>query len=447
MASPPLLLPLLPLLLLFLIPHAHAQSAPTGGDVCGDTICGPTENLYWCSQDCGGTCGDSLCSRDESYLTCTDCACPVGTETAEEKLGSLINTYRVSNGLPAIPLGQHITIVARAHARDTAVSSQTIPSFGDRCNLHSWSTRTFDGLSFSSCCYTSDHAQASCMWNKPRELTPLTGTGFEISALGYGSVETALEGWKGSPGHNSVILNLGGWADVSFTSMGVGVDLTAAREVYHVWFYNGGDDIPKAPECKGLIGGSGGRGGGGGGGVGQETALPTPSQSMPPPPPPPPAPSCSESTLGLSVVERTSTTVGNAQSTVYTQRLSLWQGDIANVAAAPPSLITLPGIPTALLKNKKSKVMLRIALCGTNRKVVLRYYRADATASSRRAKKTIREDKGGMAFDDLEKTVKKVFGKKKSKKKWAAEYIRMNVWIDKKDSETPTLSFRLDGTS
>lgn len=429
--QPPSSSPLLLLLLLFvLLTNGHAQSS--GGDVCGDGTCGSTENIYWCSRDCGGTCGDNTCSRDESYDTCADCACSVGSETEEEKLGRLINEYRQSVGLATIPIGVHMTTVARAHARDTAVSSDTIPSFGERCNLHSWSSNTFDGLRFSSCCYTSDHAQAQCMWDKPKELTPLTGEGFEISAVGYESVEAALDGWKKSPGHNSVIVNLGTWNSVTFTSMGVGVD--TREKVYHVWFYREGDDIPKPADCKGSVPGGPG-----------QTQSPQPTAATSPPPPSPPPTTCeSDTTLRLSVVERTKSDTG---VTVYTERIVLWEGETATDVSNPTTLITVPGIPTSLMKSKKSKVMLRFALCGKKRKLVLRYYREDEADSRRRAKKTIREDKGSTAYDDLEKTVKKVFGKKQSKKKWAAAYMRMNVWIDKGDGQTQTMSFRLDGTN
>lgn len=425
-------LPLLLLLLLVFLTSVHAQS---GGDICGDGTCGPTENIYWCSQDCGGSCGDGTCSRDESYDTCADCACLVGAETEEEKLGRLINKYRESAGLQAIPIGLHMTTVARAHARDTAVSSDTIPSFGDRCNLHSWSSRTFDGLRFSSCCYTIDHAQAKCMWDKPKELTPLTAPGFEISAVGYQSVEAALEGWKNSPGHNTVILNLGTWKDLTFTSMGIGVD-SWKQKVYHVWFYAGGDDIPKPSDCKGLLPGGGPRVG--------ETQSPKPSAAASQAPPPPPNTCDSDTALRLSVVERTTSDTG---ATVYTERILLWEGDTVTDVSSPTELITVPGIPTSLMKSKKSKVMLRFAMCGKKRKLVLRYYKEDEVDSGRKAKKTIREDNGGAAYDDLEKTIKKVFGKKQTKKKWAAAYMRMNVWIDIGDSQTQTISFRLDGTN
>lgn len=212
-----------------------------GADMCGNGVCESTENVFWCSQDCSGKCGDEICSRDESLSSCGDCEC---AETEEERLGRLINEYRATAGLRVVPIGIHMSTVARAHARDSAVSS----SNNGECNLHSWSGNTFDGLEFSSCCYTSDHKESACMWNKPKEMTSLSGNGYEISAQGYGSVDDALSGWKSSSGHNTVIMNEGIWAQYQWRYMGVGVSDSDTRW-YHVWFYAEDDDSPKESEC------------------------------------------------------------------------------------------------------------------------------------------------------------------------------------------------------
>ena len=64
------------------------------------------------------------------------------------------------------------------------------PDAPPECNLHSWS----DKGPWSACCYTPDHAQAQCMWDKPSELTNYPGNGYEISAAGYDSAQAALAG-------------------------------------------------------------------------------------------------------------------------------------------------------------------------------------------------------------------------------------------------------------
>lgn len=57
-------------------------------------------------------------------------------------------------------------------------------AIGGECNLHSWSNNGY-GL-WNGCCYTSNHAAASCMWDKPREISGgiFTGNGYENSASG-----------------------------------------------------------------------------------------------------------------------------------------------------------------------------------------------------------------------------------------------------------------------
>lgn len=134
----------------------------------------------------------------------------------ERSLHRLINEYRSASGLPAIPLSKSLTVVAQIHAQDL----DTNPPEGS-CNMHSWS----DSGSWTSCCYTPDHAQAACMWNKPRELTNYSGVGYEISYMHSWAAtpSEALAGWKSSSGHNSVIMNLGTWASINWRSVGVGI--------------------------------------------------------------------------------------------------------------------------------------------------------------------------------------------------------------------------------
>ncbi len=134
----------------------------------------------------------------------------------EKKLHALINRYRTSRGLPAVGLSKSLTYVARAHVRDLNSHSRK-----KGCNMHSWSSHG----SWTACCYTSNHARASCMWNKPEELTNYPGNGFECShwtsaTAGPGE---ALSGWKRSRGHNAVIISKGMWKSHPWKSMGVGI--------------------------------------------------------------------------------------------------------------------------------------------------------------------------------------------------------------------------------
>jgi uncharacterized protein YkwD len=162
-------------------------------------------------------------SADGSDATTGDAdstgATPVSDCSAEElELIDLVNAYRGENGLPAIPASPSLCIVGHTHAEDLAVNA---PHAVPGCNLHSWS----DAGPWSACCYTDDHAQAQCMWNKPSELTSYPGNGYENAAGGGGELtpQQALDLWKASAGHNAVILNEGIWADTPWGALGAGV--------------------------------------------------------------------------------------------------------------------------------------------------------------------------------------------------------------------------------
>lgn len=146
----------------------------------------------------------------------TTCCAEVGSE--EKKLYHLINEYRSKNGLSRIPLSPSLTHVAQKHVKDL---SQSQPK--GICNMHSWS----HSGQWSACCYTSDHAQAKCMWNKPRELTAYPGNGYENAFGGRDGYKanavSTLNGWKKSKGHNALILNQGIWKDFHWQAMGVGI--------------------------------------------------------------------------------------------------------------------------------------------------------------------------------------------------------------------------------
>lgn len=135
----------------------------------------------------------------------------------ETKLFNIIMQYRNEKGLPSIPLSKSLTFVAQTHVQDL----QTRGLVNSTCNMHSWSSNG----PWSACCYTDNHAKASCMWNKPRELTTYKGNGYEISYGSYGAsatAEGALKGWKGSSGHNAVIINQGIWDD-QWNAIGIGL--------------------------------------------------------------------------------------------------------------------------------------------------------------------------------------------------------------------------------
>jgi uncharacterized protein YkwD len=152
--------------------------------------------------------------------------------TSEElKLYNLIIAYRAQNGLPSVPLSTSLTEVAQLHARDLEENRPDL----EGCSMHSWSAKG----KWTSCCYTPDHAQKLCMWNKPKELTSYTGNGFEIAAQKSDlmGAKDALALWKGSENHNNVILNKGVYQR-KWNAIGIGL----YKNYSVVWFGHEVDD-------------------------------------------------------------------------------------------------------------------------------------------------------------------------------------------------------------
>jgi hypothetical protein len=179
-------------------------------------------------------------------------AAPGTCISAEEAdLLSRVNAYRQQNGLGAVPVSRTLMTVAQWHARDARLNGAV------SCNLHSWSN-TRPEL-WSGGCYTGDHANAAMMWNKPAELSDgaYATEGFENAAQGFASPAAALAGWQGSSAHNQVILNQGGWAQLSWRSIGVGIDMSS--RYYFLWFGYQSDPQGTMQPCSavGLLFGNG----------------------------------------------------------------------------------------------------------------------------------------------------------------------------------------------
>ena len=148
---------------------------------------------------------------------------PEKMKPAEQKLFSDINNYRKSLGLAEIPFSSKLTRVAQIHAADLRDHFSS-----GKCNMHSWSGK---GEGFA-CCYTPDHKNAHCMWDKPQELTGYQEKGYEISAMNTAPEVNWLNQWKGSPGHHQVIINNGIWKTIEWKAMGLAI----RGEYAVVWF-------------------------------------------------------------------------------------------------------------------------------------------------------------------------------------------------------------------
>jgi uncharacterized protein YkwD len=175
----------------------------------------------------------SSSGQDQGNKTCLS--------SEERKLYDLVMNYRKSKKLKVIPLSSKLTMVAQAHARDLADHYTVDPD--NKCNPHSWSSNG----KWSSCCYTSDHKQAKCMWDKPMEIASYNSPGYEIayySSIGA-SAEEGLEGWKHSPSHNPLIVNDGLWKKIDWNAVGVGI----YKEFAVVWFGQLKDNSIIPAEC------------------------------------------------------------------------------------------------------------------------------------------------------------------------------------------------------
>lgn len=134
----------------------------------------------------------------------------------ERTLARLVNEYRKANDLAPLPLSRSLSKVARLHARDLARHG-----FDDECSIHSWSS---DGP-WTPCCYAPDHRAATCMWNKPRELTDYEGVGYEIGYWFSAGARPngALDTWTRSGLHDDVLRNRGRWRVRTWRAVGIGI--------------------------------------------------------------------------------------------------------------------------------------------------------------------------------------------------------------------------------
>lgn len=140
-------------------------------------------------------------------------------------LYKLICDYRKLYNLDSIPLSSSLCQVALAHTVDLAMNHPD----NNGCNLHSWSGKG----KVRPCCYKGG-TEAECMWRKPSELTSYKWYGYEIAAWSSTPISPsqALEMWKKSNGHNSVLTNQNIWKDMNWKAIGVSVYKNYAV----VWF-------------------------------------------------------------------------------------------------------------------------------------------------------------------------------------------------------------------
>ncbi|WP_375584740.1 CAP domain-containing protein [Cyclobacterium xiamenense] len=158
---------------------------------------------------------------------------PFQDSPKEKELFDAINRYRESRSLPAVPFSAALSKVAKVHARDLMENYRP----NKRCNMHSWSREG----PWTDCCYTDNHKDPNCMWDKPKEIAGYDSPGYEIAYWHSAAAqpEEALEVWKKSPGHHAVLANLPPFNAANWKAMGVGI----YKEYAVVWFGEM-EDIP-----------------------------------------------------------------------------------------------------------------------------------------------------------------------------------------------------------
>ncbi|HQU83162.1 MAG TPA: hypothetical protein PKY59_08565 [Pyrinomonadaceae bacterium] len=147
----------------------------------------------------------------------------------EIQLQTIINQYRKENNLPEIEISKPLSIVANRHLIDLQTNIKSIS--------HSWSNCPYD---------LKDEKTWNCVTDAPKRLkVDFNGRGFEnlyhnLNANANPSL--ALEAWKKSPLHNSLILNLGNWNNKKWVSIGISIRGQFAA----IWFGSDDSDDSKA---------------------------------------------------------------------------------------------------------------------------------------------------------------------------------------------------------
>jgi uncharacterized protein YkwD len=131
--------------------------------------------------------------------------------THENDLYRIVNDYRAQNNLPPIPISESLSMVANRHLLDLIIN---VKSF-----THGW----------SNCAYeVSNQKTWDCVFESPKRLNSgYSGRGYENlyrTKSGSANAVLALESWKKSDLHNSLILNLKTFKDIKFDAFGVAIN-------------------------------------------------------------------------------------------------------------------------------------------------------------------------------------------------------------------------------
>lgn len=137
----------------------------------------------------------------------------------ESALLDAVNSYRASQGLAPVKISASLSKLGNRRMLDLQLNVKTIS--------HSWSNCRYE---------VSDEKTWPCLTDSPRRLrSGYTGQGYETLFRAMGRRATAaaaLEAWKKSSLHNSIILNRGMFAAMPWEEMGVAIE----GEFAALWF-------------------------------------------------------------------------------------------------------------------------------------------------------------------------------------------------------------------
>jgi hypothetical protein len=141
----------------------------------------------------------------------------------EKELYQIVNEYRVQNDLSQVPLSETLSVVANRHLLDLVIN---VKSF-----THGWSNCAYD---------MKDQKTWDCVFESPKRLNSgYSGKGYENlyrNKTGNASAILAIDAWKKSDIHNSLILNLKTFKDMKFDALGIAINGQYAA----LWFGVGG---------------------------------------------------------------------------------------------------------------------------------------------------------------------------------------------------------------
>lgn len=137
----------------------------------------------------------------------------------EKALYDLVINYRTSKGLPTPKLSTALSMVANRHLIDIRVNLRQF--------THSWSNCPYD---------IAQESSWTCITDAPQRLNSgYAGTGYEtlyVTAETRTNINAALEKWKGSSLHNSILTNQGIFKDMTWDELGIAVEANYAA----LWF-------------------------------------------------------------------------------------------------------------------------------------------------------------------------------------------------------------------